>query len=186
VYHVLFHPSGDFLMSGDLKGVIKQWDVASGTVARELAAPSLYKYDKVFHADIGGTRGMAFSADAKLFAASGMTEVTNAFAGIGLPEVVSFDWETGKPARQHRPKEPTNAVACGVRFHRDGYWMAAAGGPSGGCLYFWKPDAAQEFFKFPLPNTAIDFDLHPDGLQLAVAHFSGHLRIYSLAAKAKA
>ena len=38
----------------------------------------------------------AFSADGKLLACGGITEVSNAFAGIGNPLVVVFDFETGE------------------------------------------------------------------------------------------
>src|SRR5207302_2763624 len=38
VYNVAFHPGGQFLVSGDLKGSLKQWHLGRGTVVRELDA----------------------------------------------------------------------------------------------------------------------------------------------------
>src|SRR5262245_52235882 len=101
VYNVAFHPSGESLVSCDLKGVIKEWDVASGALKRDLSsAAALYKYDTSFRADIGGARSIAFSADGSQLAVGGITNVTNAFAGIGNALVVLIDTDSGKVALQ--------------------------------------------------------------------------------------
>jgi hypothetical protein len=49
---------------------------------------NLHKYDSTFMADIGGARGMTFKSDGSVLALSGITNVANAFAGIGKPGVV--------------------------------------------------------------------------------------------------
>jgi hypothetical protein len=54
---------------------------------------------------------------------------------------------------------------------------------SGGHLLFWKPDADKDYHRFGLPHLARDMDLHPDGLQVATAHYDRHVRITRLAAK---
>src|SRR5262249_29129264 len=77
VYNVAFHPSGEQLVSGDLKGVVKVWDVAKGSVLRDLDASALHKYDPVFEADHGGIRSMAISRDGTLLACAGITDVSN-------------------------------------------------------------------------------------------------------------
>lgn len=72
----------------------------------------------------------------------------------------------------------------------DGKWMAdgsligLSGGSDGCILIFWKPDAEKGYHRFKLPSLARDMDLHPDGLQVATAHYDRHLRIKNLAAKA--
>src|SRR5262249_8297146 len=97
VYNVAFHPNGKELASGDLKGVVKHWDLAKEASVRDFDAKLLHKYDQTFGADHGGVRSMAFSADGSLLACAGITDVTNAFAGIGKPLVILFDWQSGKP-----------------------------------------------------------------------------------------
>ena len=42
----------------------------------------------------------------------------------------------------------------------------------------------KEFHKLKLPDTIREMDLHPDGIQVATAHFDGHVRICKLAPKA--
>ena len=44
---------------------------------------ALHKYDTTFRADIGGARCIAFSSDGERLALGGITNVTNAFAGVG-------------------------------------------------------------------------------------------------------
>jgi WD40 repeat protein len=181
VYNVAFHPDGTRLATADLKGVVKDWDLATGTEVRTLDASPLHKYDTTFCADIGGARGMAFSPDGKYLACGGITNVSNAFAGVGNPLAVAFDWAEGKPLVQHATQAGVQGTIWNVRYHPDGYLIGAIGGGAGGYLHFWKPDGATEFFQLRLPDTARDFDLHPDNLRLAAAHFDTRLRIYRMA-----
>jgi WD40 repeat protein len=183
VYNVAFHPSDGSAVSCDLKGNLKQWDLAAGKATRDLSAAALYKYDTQFRADIGGARSIAFSRDGKQLAIGGITNVSNAFAGVGNPAVMLLNWEDGKLVVQYEGKEKQNGVAWGVRQHPDGFWIGLSGGGGGGWLYFWRDATAQEFHKFKLPDTARDLDLHPDGLRVAVACAGSHLRICELRKK---
>jgi len=183
VYNVAFHPSGKFLASADHKGTVKHWDLASGRLVRDLDAAILHKYDPVFLADHGGIRSMAFNADGSLLAGTGITDVSNAFAGIGKPLVVVFDWQTGKRKQLLVPKENFQGTGWGVAFHPAGFIVGVAGG-NNGILSFWKLDQPQAFFTLKLPNNARDIDLHPDGKRLAIPYFDGSVRIYDLSPKA--
>ncbi|HZV06020.1 MAG TPA: WD40 repeat domain-containing protein [Gemmataceae bacterium] len=184
VYNVAFHPGGTHLISADLKGVVKVWDVAKGEAERELDAKILYKYDSSFLADHGGVRSMVFSPDGSLLACAGITNVSNAFAGVGNPLIVLFDYKSGKQKQLLRPKAPFQGTAWGVIVHPAGF-IAGVGGGNGGVLWFWKPDNAQDFFNLKLPNNARDLDLHRDGKRLAVAFFDGAVRTYSMEAPLK-
>jgi WD40 repeat protein len=182
VYNVAFHPGGH-LVSADLKGVIKDWDLATGAAVRQFDASLLWKYDSTFRADIGGARGFAISPDGQWVAAAGITDVTNAFAGIGHAVIALFDWNTGERKQVLRPKEDFKGVAWSVAFHPAGFIVAAAGGGGGGALWFFKPDAPQPFHAFKLPAVARDMALHPNGLHVAVAHYDKTLRLYDMSPK---
>lgn len=185
VYNVVFHPNGQRLVSADLKGVVKEWDLtAQGgpRSIRDLDAAVLYKYDPTFMAEHGGIRSMAFSRDASMLACAGITNVSNAFAGIGNPAVVLFDWATGKRKQLLIAKEAFQGTMWGVVCHPDGFIAGAAGG-NGGALFYWKPDQPQSFFTLKLANNARDLDLHPDGKRLAIPFFDGGLRVYDMSAK---
>lgn len=186
VYNVAFHPDGKHLVSADLKGVVKVWDLTKSRereqpAERELDAKILYKYDTGFLADIGGVRSMAFSVDGSLLACAGITNVSNAFAGVGNPLVVLFDYKSGKQKQLLKPKTPFQGTAWGVVVHPSGF-VAGIGGGNGGMLWFWKPDNGQDFFNLKLPNNARDLDLHADGRRLSVAFFDGVVRTYAMEA----
>jgi WD40 repeat protein len=179
VYNVAFHPNGKHLISADLKGVVRVWDVVKGETEREMDAKILYKYDPSFLAEIGGVRSMACSADGSLLACAGITNVSNAFAGVGNPLIVLFDYKSGQLKQQLRPKAPFQGTAWGVVIHPAGF-IAGVGGGNGGMMWFWKPESAQDFFSLQLPNNARDLDLHSDGRRLAVAFFDGAVRTYGM------
>ena len=56
------------------------------------------------------------SGDGKRLACSGITNVTNAFAGVGNPSVVEFDWEAGKQRVAYLSKGKLRGVAWGAAF----------------------------------------------------------------------
>ncbi len=181
----MFHPDGARLISGDLKGEVREWDLATGEQLRTLDASPLWKYDTGFRADIGGVRGIALSADAKLLACGGISDVSNAFAGIGNPRVVVFDYETGEIKQQHVTAKKHRGTIWNVRFHPEGFLIGGSGGHEGGHLLFWKLEEPNEFFDFKLPRTCYDFDLHPDRLRLVTPHDDNVLRMWQMTAQAK-
>ncbi len=183
VYNAAFHPDGKHLVSVDLKCNVLHWTLADGKVARPLKVEALHIYDKGFMADIGGARSLQFDTKGAQLAVGGITNVSNAFAGIGNPCVVMLDWATGKSTTQHLAKETFNGVAWGLALHPEGLVLAGAGGGSGGQVYFWKPGEKNEFHKLKLKDTCRDMHLAPDGLHLATAHFDGFLRICRMSAK---
>ncbi len=180
VYRVLFHPSGHLLVSGDLMGEVRHWEIATGRELRKLDATKLWHYDGGQQVDYGGTRDIAFNADATLLACVGLIEASNPLGAVSNPAIVLFDWLTGKEKLLQRPKDNLLGVAWGAKFHPSGFLVVAVGGNAGGHLFFLKPDQVNDFHKFSLPNTALDLDIHPDGLRIATAHHDGRLRISSM------
>jgi WD40 repeat protein len=183
VYNAAFHPDGRHLASADLKGQVIHWDPATGSLVRRLDAAVLCKYDKSFRADCGGVRSMAFSPDGRYLACAGITDVTNAFAGVGKPVIVLFDWLTGAQKQLLRPKDDFTGVMWGVAFHSSGLILGVGGGSSGGALWFWRPEQPQAVFSLKLPSQGRDLDLHPDGMRLAIAHFDGAVRLFDMSRK---
>jgi WD40 repeat protein len=181
VYNAVFHPDGANLVSGDLKAKLLHWDIATGERKRQFVAEALNKYDPTFMADIGGYRGLAFNRDGTRLGGSGITNVTNAFAGVGNPAVVEFDWASGELKVQHESKAKVQGAAWGLALHPDGYTIGLSGGAGGGFLYFWKPDEKEEFHQFKLPNMARDMALSADGLYVATGHYDNQVRIVKLA-----
>jgi len=181
VYSVMFHPDGQRLISGDLKGIVREWDLATGEQLRTLDASPLWIYDKVFRADMGGVRGLDLSGDASRLACGGITDVSNAFAGIGNPLVVVLDYATGEKKQSLVTSKKLRGAIWNVRFHPQGFVIGADSGHEGGHLLFWKPEEANEFFDFKLPNLCYDFDMHPDKLRLVTSHEDNVVRLWTMA-----
>jgi WD40 repeat protein len=176
-YNVAFHPDGTRVASQELKGVVKDWDLKTGTATRELDTKALHKYDTGFMADIGGARSMAFNADGSLLAVAGISNVSNAFAGVGNPLVVLIDWKSGG-TKQLKPKDAFQGTMWGVGFHPDGHVIAAGGG-NGGRIWFWKPNEVTSTHSINLPASARDMAFHAGGSRIAVALATGAVQIYS-------
>jgi hypothetical protein len=49
---------------------------------------------------------------------------------------------------------------------------------------FFKTEDEKPFHKFKLKDTTRDMSLHPDGLQIATAHWDGYVRICRMEQKA--
>lgn len=179
VYNVAFHPGGTHLASADLHGNVKDWNLADGREVRSLDATLLFRYDPTFRADHGGVRSMSFNADGTLLACAGITDVSNAFAGIGRPAIVLFNWQSGQRQQVLRPLVNFQGTAWGVDFHPDGF-IAGAGAGNGGALWFWRPDQSASFHTVALPNNARDVHIHPDGRRLAIPFFDNAIRIYDM------
>jgi len=208
VYNVAFSPAGDTLASCDLRGHVKFWNprfTSTSSPAETLSVPAaaqeptstnqlgllreipqveaLYKYDTTFRADIGGARCMAFARDGNQLAVGGVTNVTNAFAGVGDTVIVLVDVAEGKVLLQLSAKEKVRGTAWGISQHPAGFWIGLAAGGGGGWLYFWQRDNAEEFFKLKLKSDGRGMAMSPEGSKVAVAHADSLLRIYGLYAE---
>lgn len=186
VYHIAFHPDGKSLISADLKGVVKHWDIASGKLVRELDASLLYTYSVKYQVDVGGIRGMSFNADGTQLACAGATG-EKGIAHSGNARVLLFDWDSGKRLRELKPEKEEVCTAWGVEFHPDGFIVASGGSRTGGFLWFWTPDDGVAFhmLKFRQRAPGFDVDLSPNNKTLAVANHDGAIRLYEMAAEVK-
>jgi WD40 repeat protein len=180
VYQVAFSPDGTKILSGDHKGRVKVWE-KDGRLIREFVIPGVHKYDTGFRADIGGVRAWSFSPDGAGIACAGITNVSNAFAGVGNPLIVVADWTTGKIRIDLKPKEAFQGTMWGVAWNSAGFIVGAAGG-NGGMLWFWKPDQQAELFAHKLPDNVRDMALSADSKRIAVAFQGGAVRVYPISA----
>lgn len=180
VYNVAFHPSGTRLVSADLMGGVKDWDTTTGACVRDLDARVMHKYDPTFRADIGGARGMAIAPDGRV-AYAGITNVSNAFAGVGNPLVLVFDWADGKP-KPLKPKDAFQGTAWGVGFLADGTVIAAGGG-NGGRVWFWQGDDANSVHTITIAAHVRDLAVYPTGDRFAVACATGAAVVYRVPSK---
>jgi WD40 repeat protein len=136
VYNVIFLPDSQHILSCDLKGVVRRNDVQSGESSEVATVEQLHGYDTTFRADIGGARGIAVHPSGNLVALGGITNVSNAFAGVGEIAVALVDPTTGAIERILESQEKTRGTIWGVAYHPSGYWLGVSGG-GGGWLHAW-------------------------------------------------
>jgi WD40 repeat protein len=176
VYNLAFSPDGKGLVSCDLKGTVKDWDLATGRCRRDLDAKVLHKYDPSFMADIGGARGMVFSPDGSTLALCGITNVSNAFAGVGNPAVLLIDWNSEK-TNLLKLKTAFQGTAWGVGFLASGA-VVAAGGSGQGRVWFFKRGDFENVHTLSVPANCRDLAVSPGGDRFAVAGANGSALIY--------
>ncbi|MFN9718943.1 MAG: WD40 repeat domain-containing protein [Planctomycetota bacterium] len=183
VWSVAFHPNGQSIFSGDLGGVIRQWNTETGQEVQKFDAAALYSYNGGQQVDFGGVRTIAVSSDGKWLAAGGLHKASNPLGAVHEPLVLLFSLENPGAPKQQIAEGITQGVIWRLRWLSDGTLMGVSGGGSGGWLIFWKTDTDKDFHRFQLPGLARDMDLHPDGIQVATAHYDRHLRITKLSPK---
>jgi hypothetical protein len=182
IYSVLFHASGQFLLSGDLRGNVVQWDVNTGASVRTFDAKQLFSYNGGQGVDFGGVRSMALSPDGKYLACAGLFNASNPLGAVLDPLVLLFEWESQKLVQSHIA-DGLKGPIWRVVYHPAGHLIGVCGGSTGGHVLFWKPDQNKEFHRYALPSLARDMDLDRAGTHLLTAHYDQHLRTSTLLPK---
>ena len=182
IYSILFHPNGQWLLAGDLDGKIRQWNIADGALIRTFDATALHVYEGGQQVHYGGIRALVLSPDTKWLVAGGLYKGTNPLGNVQEPLALRFEWESAKMIRQHLTDGFPNERIWSMYYHPQGFLMAAVGGGKG-ALIFWNEGEEKPFHAFALPGTARGMSVHPDGIQVATAHFDNKVRITKLAAK---
>lgn len=182
VYSLAFHPTGGRLVSGDLKGNVKEWNLETGEEVRQLVVKELFVQQQQLR--LGGVRALAFDAQGAWLACGGMSGFGSIGDGIGSPTVILIDWASGAAKQTCLPKESARTFVMGAAFHSDGYVMAATGGLDRGYLLFWKIGQTEKeaCFQFKLPESAWAMDFCPAKNWIVTAHHDKQLRLYGLQA----
>ncbi|HQU41332.1 MAG: hypothetical protein B7Z73_01400 [Planctomycetia bacterium 21-64-5] len=169
-YCLAFHPDGS-LVSGDLRGIIKQWDAAAGKVVREFDARAMYLYDRI--QDVGGVRTLAFDRTGTTLVAGGSVPKSGGFVQ-GSPLIYWFDWVSGTVRHTLKFGADADGYVYDLHEHADGFWMAVTSGqPGNGKLLFHSPGMEQPFFVATNMANCHALAPHPDGDRLAIAATNG-------------
>jgi WD40 repeat protein len=167
VFALAFHPDGKSLVSGDLKGLLKVWDLATGASSRDFDAGVLYKLDRL--QDVGGVRCLRFDRAGKRLACAGATP-KNGSSMTGTPTILVFDWDTGRITHTLKVGNDLDGYACEVHWHPDGFLIAVtSGNPGTGKFFFVRPEDREPFFLHTKMANCHSLDVHPDGHRLVVA-----------------
>jgi WD40 repeat protein len=169
LFSVAFHPDGKSLVTGDLEGTVRQWDIATRTETRKLDAGRLYSHDSANNQiqHCGGARILAFDASGKRLACGGQKEPQGGFAK-GTPCVLIFDWESGELLREMPMGGSEDGFTYDVGFHPEGFVIATSSAfPGKGHTWFWKPEEEKAFFSSNKLTNGRTLSIHPDGKRVA-------------------
>jgi WD40 repeat protein len=172
IYSLAFHPDGKSLVSGDLKGIVQQWDLAEGKVVRQFDASILYLLSQI--QDVGGVRVLAFDTEGKTLAVAGAKPAGGGFVEA-LPHVKFFKWSDGTEIQTIQIGEKTEGFVHELACHPAGYWIGVCSGqPGRGRYFFHRTGEPAPFFTVDqqMPNCH-SVALHPNGTRLAVASNAG-------------
>lgn len=168
---VAFHPDGKSVLCGDLKGIIRQWDLATGQCARQFNAGVLFKEDRL--QETGGVRCLPVSADGTMLACGG-TKPANGGNVQGVPCLLVFDWASGDLKHTLDLGTANDVYVTDIRFHTAGFLMiTTSGGPGAGKLIFRVPSEPKAFFETTAMPNCHALAVHPSGRRLAVAGTNG-------------
>lgn len=170
VYSLRFHPQENALVTGDLTGLIRHWDLERGKEVRQFSAEVLFNDEAVTAGRIqqcGGVRVLEFDATGERLVCGGQKDPGGGFAK-GTPCAIVFDWSAAEEIRQMPMGGTQDGFCYDARFHPDGFVMATSSGfPGKGHVWFWRPEDDEPFFSSSrLPNGR-SLSLHPDGTRIA-------------------
>ncbi len=165
-FSVAFHPDGQSLVTGDLKGTIRHWDLSTKQMKRQIEAPALYRLDRI--QDCGGVRHLAFDSTGKQLLCGGMKNPGGGFAE-GAPLLLAIDWDAGTIAHELQHEDKTHGFIYDAAYHPGGFVMATTCAmPNTGHLWFWRIGEPKPFYvSTDLPNGR-SLSLHPNGSRLAL------------------
>lgn len=166
VFSVAFHPDGRSLITGDWKGTLRHWNVATGQLTRQIELPAMYRLDRI--QDCGGVRHLAFDGTGQRLLCGGMQNPGGGFAE-GAPLLLVLDWEKGTVTHELQCEDKTHGFIYDAAFHPGGYVMATTCAmPNTGHLWFWRLGEPKPFYlSTDLPNGR-SLSLHPNGTRLAL------------------
>lgn len=177
VFCLRFHPDGHSLATGDLEGIIRDWNFSDRKEIRQFDAGVLYADEAVTKDRIqqcGGVRHLQFNTAGTQLVCGGQKEPGGGFAK-GTPCVIVFEWETGKQIREMPMGDTQDGFSYDAQFHPSGFVMATSSAfPGKGHVWFWRPEDEKEFFSSKrLPNGR-SLSLHPN--ETRVAHLTSNSR----------
>jgi len=146
IYTLAVHPSGKWVVSGDLRGRIIQWDVATGKIVKEFDAADFYLLHRL--QDITGVRKLNFDEEGTTLVLAGGIP-TGGGNVRGRARIRSWDFSSAKVKHDFEiGDEGKDVFAHDFALHPDGYIITATTGqPGQGNLILVRPGEKEPIFK---------------------------------------
>lgn len=167
VFSVQFHPSENRLVTGDIMGAIRVWDLDSRKVLHQWEAKGLHQKHRI--QQCGGARVLCFDDKGETLACGGQKDPQGGFAG-GTPAVLTFDWKTGKINGELTVGGSSDGFVYDIIFNpAHKLWVATSSAfPGKGHVFCWKTSDKKPLFQSKKMPNGRSLSLHPDGQRIAI------------------
>lgn len=167
ISQVAIHPDGKAVVSADLMGTVRHWDLESGECVRERSFDKMHLYDRI--QDVPGIYVLKFDESGEtLICAGGQPTRTGNHQGI--PVLHQIDWESLDIRKTQSFGVDKDGFVFDVAWHPDGYFaMATSGNPGAGQFLLARPNEDKAFFTYTKMSNCHTLALHPDGKSVVVA-----------------
>jgi WD40 repeat protein len=164
---VAIHPDGKSVVSGDLMGNVRHWNIDSGKLIRETAFDKMHFYDRI--QDVPGIYVLQFDdAGETLWCAGGQPSSNTNHQGI--PVLHQVDWKTLETKKTQTFGIAKDGHVFDLVWHSDGYFAAVtSGNPGAGQFLLVRPDDDKAFFSHTKMSNCHTLALHPDEKTVVVA-----------------
>ncbi|MBP86352.1 MAG: hypothetical protein CMJ64_06515 [Planctomycetaceae bacterium] len=167
VYCSRFHPGGEWIVTGDDRGVIKVSRASTLEPIRDFGATVLYLEHRL--QDVGGVRTLSFNRDGTTLAAGGTTP-KNGGTVQGTPTVLLFDFASGELKHTLNFGAATHCFVHEIVLHDAGFVMAVTSGtPGQGQIIFQRPEDDSPFFSHTKIPNCHSLSFHEASGRFAVA-----------------
>lgn len=154
------------LLTGDLAGQVKLWNLTNGQCVRQFNASSLFKLDRL--QDTGGVHCLALDKEQKWLAVGG-TVPKNGGTVVGPPTLLVFDFASGELKHTLKFGEPNDCFVTDVAFHPSGTLIVTTSGtPGSGQLVLQQLGEEKPLITVKKMQNIQSLSLHPDGQRMAV------------------
>ena len=128
IYSIAIHPHGKSVVSGDLKGNVKHWNLETGQCDRETRFEKMYFYDRI--QDVAGLQTLLSIDEGKTLLCAG-AEPTRAGRAFGIPTIYWIDWESLETKKTLNLGPDKDGYIFDMSWHPDGFLMLVTCGPPG-------------------------------------------------------
>ena len=145
IFAVAVHPDNKSVVSCDLFGHLKHWDLSQGECVREIHLEKMHYYER--DQDVAGVYSLRFHDGGKILLCAG-SQPSNTGNVAGTPTIEWLNWETLESTRSMTFGESKQGYVYDYAFHDDGYVMlVTSGAPGAGQFICQRLDADEPFYS---------------------------------------
>ena len=164
---VAIHPDGKSVVSSDLFGTLRHYEVETGKLVRERTFEKLHFYKRI--QDVPGIYILRFHDDGRTLLCGG-GEPNTTGRQFAVPTLHFVNWESFEPTTTRQFGAARFGFIYDVAWHPDGWFaLVTSGTPGAGQLVLARPEDEKPFFSSTKFANCHSVVFNPAGTQIIVA-----------------